>query len=171
MPSQPLASPRAPVRRFVCVCALAALMLVAAACDGSIVVVPRTTAEPATALPPNTAPPAGVMDMLVRNIEASNAEDVDAYMATIHPDSPAYAQTETTMRELVSMWDLAYTFGEIGLMSETEDEARISGVLTTRKLAGPAFADNRIDMIMVFRRHQGEWRIFGQEIVKITYEE
>jgi hypothetical protein len=37
-----------------------------------------------------------------------------------------------------------------------------------RKLSGPEFNNNRLDVIFILRKHQGEWKFFNQDVLDIT---
>jgi len=107
---------------------------------------------------------AAIMDVLRRNIRASNDEDVAAYMATMHPSSPGYEATEAALLEIVRVYDLSYTLERADVVAVSEDEAAISFVLVTRRVSGPAFMDNRIAGTMNLRKYRGEWKIYDQTL-------
>jgi len=107
--------------------------------------------------------------VVYENIRASNAEDVDAYMATIHPDSPAYASTREMLATIFQNYDLKYSVSGLNVLEETSREVRLSFVLITQKIRGPDFRDNKITGVMVLRKDGDKWKIYDQTVDKIDY--
>ena len=110
-----------------------------------------------------------LFDVLYRNAQAGNAENMDAYMATIHPDSPMYGQTQTALRLVFSQYDLDFKFYDLKVTSLTSDEARIHFSLLTRKRAGPDFRNNIVTGTMVLRPDNGVWKIYNQQVENVQY--
>ncbi|MBN1668831.1 MAG: hypothetical protein JW862_17195 [Anaerolineales bacterium] len=116
-----------------------------------------------------TADPGDPRDALYENIRASNAEDQQAYMATIHPDSPSYTITANSIGEAFATHDLSYQLSNVEIISQDSRKAVVSFTLTTTRLRGPAFRDNRITGEMTMRLHDGQWKIYSQEVNEIEY--
>jgi tetratricopeptide (TPR) repeat protein len=113
-----------------------------------------------------------LFNVLYLNARAANSENTVAYMATIHPDSPLYQQTETGMKKAFADYDLEFYFSNLELRSLKPDEARIHFTLSTRKRAGPAFRNNIVIGTMILKPDNGEkWKIFNQELEEIKYED
>ena len=110
-----------------------------------------------------------ILEPIYANLEASTQEDVEAYMATLHPDSPAYATTEQLMQQVFDTYDLSYEIADLVVLSVEDDEARVSFVLTTRKISGPEFRDNEITGVFILRQDGDVWKIYSQEISNIKY--
>jgi hypothetical protein len=113
---------------------------------------------------------AGVLESLVtENLEATQAEDMDRMMATIHAQSPAYATTKRQTAPLFEKFDLTYevlSFTYIG----NDDKYAVARVRqATRRVAGPAFRDNELDLVHVFRQEEGEWKFWTQTILELTF--
>lgn len=114
---------------------------------------------------------AGVRDALEENVRASQEEDLDAYMAGIHPDVSAelYNQTESLMTTIFDNYDLEYTL-EIGAITLMDNgDARAEFVLTTTKLRGPEFRNNEVTGVFFMRLDDDVWKFFNQEITNIRY--
>ncbi len=110
-----------------------------------------------------------ITDVLRRNVQAANDEDVSTYMATMHPHSPVYASTETTMRQLIAVYYLSIQMESATVVESSADETSVSVVLVTRLVSGPTFRDNRVTATMILRRYDGEWRLYDQVINDIKY--
>ena len=104
-----------------------------------------------------------------QNIQAANAEDIDAYMDTIHSGSPHYDQTENDLRLATSMYDLSYSTSNLSVDEISRNEAKVHFFLTTRKINGPAFRDNIIEGVFILRPDNGEWKIYKQETLEVTF--
>jgi murein L,D-transpeptidase YcbB/YkuD len=155
------ASTRTAVPRSVSLRAAIALCLLLVGLAGCQTLMPVQSSAAAT---PSMSP----VDVIHRNMEAMNKEDIAGYMATIHPQGSGYAQTEAVLTELFEIYDLSTTLTDVRLESETADEARVYALMTTRKLSGPEFNNNRLDVIFILRKHQGEWKFFNQDVLDIT---
>lgn len=110
-----------------------------------------------------------LFNVLYRNARAANDENVAGYMATIHPDSPAYQSTESSLKELFSVYELEFLFTDLRVTNLGSSEARIHFTLSTRRLRGPAFRDNVVIGTMILRIDNGEWKIYNQEIEDVQY--
>jgi hypothetical protein len=116
-----------------------------------------------------TESPDDVVQVVFDNIFAANREDVGAYMATIHPNSPGYNTTHETIKIASSLYDLSYEIFIPEMLEQGRSEAVISFVLTTRKIRGPAFQDNIVTGEMTLRKHEGEWKIYDQRVDDVQY--
>jgi len=103
------------------------------------------------------------------NITASNAEDVNAYMTTIHSQSPVYAQTESMLSPMFVNYDLSFEITNLNLLKQTQNEARVAFILVTRKIRGPEFKDNQVSGVMILRPENGAWKIYNQEVEAVEY--
>ena len=110
-----------------------------------------------------------VTGVVYANMRAVNSENLVAYMATIHPDSTAYATTETGLRDAFELFDLSYTLLELTVIEQSSSEATVAFVLRTEKVSGPAFRDNVITGRWILRKDDGVWKILGQEIEDVQY--
>ena len=113
--------------------------------------------------------PDEVVQVVFDNVIAANREDLGAYMATIHPESPGYNATQTTIRSAFSLYDLSYEIFIPEMIEQDKSEALISFVLTTRKVRGAAFQNNRVTGEMTLRKYEGEWMIYDQRVDDIQY--
>lgn len=131
-----------------------------------------SASETAVPLPTiaSLAPEKAILESVDANIEASNAEDVDAYMATIHPDSPLYATTEIGIEQIFDQYDLVFKLIEREVIEVNGDTARAHFVLETIDPSGsPSFNDNRVTGVFLMRLDNGVWKIENQEILDVEY--
>jgi tetratricopeptide (TPR) repeat protein len=118
---------------------------------------------------PPTPTNAQLFNVIYQNAQAGNAKNLDAYMDTIHPNSPAYHQTRSTLEEMFAQYDLYFQFYNLEVTSLKSNEAEIHFQLLTRKLRGPAFRDNVVTGTMTLRPDNGTWKIYRQKIEDVQY--
>ena len=112
---------------------------------------------------------AAIKLVVMENLKATQAEDINWMMKTIHTQSPSYLQTKQQIAPLFDNFDLSYrllSFSYIGLDAEYA-VARVKQ--TTKKVSGLAFRNNELDMIQVFRKENGKWKFWAQAILGIKY--
>jgi tetratricopeptide (TPR) repeat protein len=107
--------------------------------------------------------------VIFANIDASNAESVPHYMATIHSNSPSYQSTKEMTKEAFGLFDLSYRISGIKIKKQTSNEAVVAFTLTTQKIRGPNFRDNRITGDMILRKEDGKWKIYNQVVHDVKY--
>ena len=107
--------------------------------------------------------------IVYENIKAMENEDLDRVMATIDEESEAYAQTKKLARLLFEKYDLRYELDSVRVIGQTESEAKVECVQITRKVSGPDFRDNRIDIVHRLRSTDGIWRIYSSQVNRIDY--
>lgn len=110
-----------------------------------------------------------LFDVLHENARAGVNEDLDAYMATIHPGSPLYNRTEDTLKEMFATYDLNFEFYDLAVTSLKTNEAKIHFSLLTRKRAGPDFRNNIVIGTMILRPDNGAWKIYNQTVEDVQY--
>jgi len=110
-----------------------------------------------------------LFDVLHENARAGVNEDLNAYMATIHSNSPLYDQTEDVLKEMFSTYDLDFEFYDLTVTSLKANEAKIHFSLITRKRAGPDFRNNIVIGTMILRPDNGVWKIYNQEVEDVQY--
>jgi tetratricopeptide (TPR) repeat protein len=110
-----------------------------------------------------------LFDVINENARAANAEDLAAYMATIHPNSSMYGQTEKALKDVFSQFDLDFKFYDLQVTGLESNEARVHFSLLTRKRAGPEFRNNIVIGTMILRPDNGIWKIYNQEVDDVQY--
>lgn len=110
-----------------------------------------------------------LFDVLHVNARAGIDEDLAAYMATIHPNSPLYDQTEDVLKDMFVQYDLDFKFYDLSVTSLKSNEAKIHFSLLTRKRAGPDFRNNIVIGTMTLRPDNGVWKIYNQTVDDVQY--
>ena len=116
-----------------------------------------------------TPTPEDIYWVIYENIRASNYEDIDRYMSTIHSRSPGYQVTKNGIEDIFSDYDLSYRVSNLRVIEQEKNSAKIYFVLTTKRINGPAFRDNRVYGEMTLRKEDGRWKIYNQDINNVEY--
>jgi ketosteroid isomerase-like protein len=105
-----------------------------------------------------------------RNLVSLNNEDFQAHAQTLHPDSLNYQPTLDMVEQLFDIYDLQYRLVDFSFVAEDYMYAYARVVAETRKISGPAFNNNRMESLWVFRQHNGEWKIWSNAILDIAWQ-
>lgn len=111
-----------------------------------------------------------IKQVVTENIRATQAEDVDAVMVTMHSKSPNWAATKTQLPALFERFELKYELIKYEFVSVSGEYAiaRVKQNTTAEKDAG--FRNNTIDSFMVFKKDNGKWTIWAQTILEIKFD-
>jgi hypothetical protein len=145
-------------------------LLFLVACSGDKDQAPPTS-EPSSAAQSFTSnqEDAEVLDVLLKSLDAYEAEDLDAAMAALDPESRIYQPTLDHTRALFQEYDLAYRILELEVTSRTDTEAVIQFTQETRRLAGPEFRDNVVVGRHLLHKRDGVWLIYQSLPQRLTY--
>jgi tetratricopeptide (TPR) repeat protein len=143
------------------------VLLVAAFFGIVLLATQKSSADPNAT--PTKDPRGEILAVLKEHISAHNDEDVDRYMATLHSDAPNYSATRRTLKEMYETFDLRATMKGVKVIEVKDDTARVAFVLTTRKLRGPAFQDNRVEGEFILKKEKGRWKLLNQKIDNVEY--
>ncbi|MCE9611854.1 MAG: hypothetical protein K8R23_16780 [Chthoniobacter sp.] len=103
------------------------------------------------------------------HVHAFEKKDVETVMSTIHPGSPAFADTRTAVEFVFKNLDLKYELSDLKLVSITPEEVKISFVQKTTKTGGTGeFKDNIQEGIHTLRPDNGTWKIYKTLVLKLT---
>ena len=103
------------------------------------------------------------------NVHALEKKDVETVMATIHPESPAFAGTRGAVEEMFKSVDLKYTLSDLRIESATLEEVKVSFKQKTEKLGERGqFESNIVEGIHTLRPDKGTWKIYKTLQTKVT---
>jgi hypothetical protein len=143
-------------------------VLISVCCLAVIVIAFFSSGALSLAAQPTPSAPQ-LFNVLYQNAKASNTENMEGYMATIHPASPMYLTTQVALGLVFSEFDLSVQFYDLKVISLTKDEAKIHFSLLTRKINGGAFRDNVVIGTMTLKPDNGVWKIYGQDVENVEY--
>jgi hypothetical protein len=101
--------------------------------------------------------------VIKENIAASEAEDKDRVLKTIHKDSPQYKSTVNGMDFVFASYDMKFDLEQIEVLEVTGDEAKVYYMQITRAIRGEGFAPTRATGIHHMKKEIGKWKIFKTE--------
>jgi len=107
--------------------------------------------------------------IVYENVKAMENEDLERVMATIDEESGSFEQTKKLAEQLFAAYDLKYELDSVRVTGQTDTEAKVECIQTTRKVSGPAFRDNRIVAMHRLRNSDGYWKIYSTQVNKIDY--
>jgi len=150
----------------------AAVVVMAAVAAAAISLIQAT--EPANPTPTAGAEArqkllAEAKEVIRKNLQALQAEDVDAAMATVHPKSPIFAQTRAVTARLVAAYDLKYELLSVSYFGQDKDYLAVRVKQKTTKVKGPAFRDNVVDVVDFLRKDGGKWKLWQTAVLQIKY--
>ena len=103
------------------------------------------------------------------NVHALEKKDVETVMATIHPDSPAFAGTKEAVEEMFKTVDWKYTLSDLRIESATPEEVKVSYKLKMEKVGERgSFVSNIVEGIHTLRPDKGTWKIYKTLPTKVT---
>ena len=103
------------------------------------------------------------------NVHALETKDVETVMATIHPDSPAFAGTKAAVEEMFASVDLKYTLSDLRIETATPEEVKVSFKQKTEKQGERGqFVSNIVEGIHTLRPDKGRWKIYKSLQTKVT---
>jgi hypothetical protein len=88
---------------------------------------------------------------------------------TIHSQSPAYIASAQTLKQLFGYYDLKHELLFFRYIGVDGEYAVARGEQKTEKLKGPAFRDNILDSIYIFRKEKGKWKLCQQAVLESRF--
>jgi DNA-binding helix-hairpin-helix protein with protein kinase domain len=110
-----------------------------------------------------------ILNPVYQSIYTTQTEDIEAYMATIHPDSALYDSTRQLATQLFEQYDVSVEGRDIAIVKVTQYGAEVAFTLITRKIRGPEFADNIISGVFILKQDGDVWKIENQRITATEF--
>ena len=105
--------------------------------------------------------------IIKENLEATQIEDKEGVIRTIHEDSPQLRSTKEGMEYVFQNFDMAYELEDMQLLSATNDEVKVLFKQTTKSLSGTGFTNTRSVGIHTLKRSKdGKLKIFSSDYLK-----
>ena len=108
--------------------------------------------------------------IIKENLEATQAEDKERVLRTIHEDSPQLRSTKEGMEYVFKNFEMAYELEDMQLLSITEDEVKVLFKQTTKSLSGTGFTNTRSIGIHTLKRSKdGKLKLFSSEYLQTEH--
>jgi hypothetical protein len=105
--------------------------------------------------------------VIKENLAATQAEDTERVVQTIHEDSPQLRSTREGMVYVFQNFDMAYEIEDMQLVSATFDEVKVLFKQTTKALSGTGFMNSRSVGIHTLKRSKdGKLKIYRSDYLK-----
>ena len=125
--------------------------------------------EPAESASVSAAEEEQILLAVKRNLAAAQAKNLDEYLATLDPDSPAYENTRSLMERMFRDYDLHYQLIKLSLEEVQAGTARVEFIQVTRKLSGPEFRDNQVTGRHLLKQTEEGWKIADTELLDVRF--
>ena len=106
---------------------------------------------------------------MIENFRATESEDLNAVLDTMHTQSPTYSSTKQLMVSLFETYDVQYDLLSFSYVGQDGKYAIVRIKQATRKVSGPAFQNNDLDSIHVLRKENGKWKLWTTAILELKY--
>jgi len=106
---------------------------------------------------------AELIAVVKENIAATQAEDKERVLKTIHKDCPQRKSTIQGMEYIFKNYDMTYNLEKVEVLEITGDEAKVYYEQTTRAAKGQQFQPMRSKGIHILKKENGKWKIFKTE--------
>ncbi|MCG3138171.1 MAG: hypothetical protein HJJLKODD_02032 [Phycisphaerae bacterium] len=141
-----------------------------------VVVLPVWLAAQQADSPPPTPPPVSTSgpaagqepedyfrSLLKAELEAYHAENMEQLFAMIDPRVEKMDQRRMILNRVFELTDIDYSLDHFTLLYHDAELAIARYQQTMRRVNGPpTMTDNQLNALMIFRFHEGQWRIFEQ---------
>ena len=107
---------------------------------------------------------------MTENVRSTQAEDLEAMMKTLHPQSPVYETTRQSVSQVFGKnLQLKYELVSLKFLAVDGDYALARIRQRTTRTPPESFRNNEIDMIVVFKQDDKAWKIWNQTVLEIKY--
>ena len=106
---------------------------------------------------------AELLSVIRENLAATQAEDKERVLKTIHKDCPQMRSTKQGMDYVFANYDMVYNLEQAEVIEVFGDEAKVYYVQTTRAKSGRGFPPSRSTGIHILKKENGIWKIFKTE--------
>lgn len=110
-----------------------------------------------------------VRAVIDENLKHTQSENASGVMSTVHKASPGYGATQQMLNQLFPAYDLKYTVLSYEFVGEEGGYAYARIVQRTEKVAGPAFNNNDLEALQIFKKENGQWKLWTQANLNINF--
>ncbi|MFH1061705.1 MAG: hypothetical protein V1747_02305 [Candidatus Omnitrophota bacterium] len=112
---------------------------------------------------------ADLKKVLLEIFDAYEKEEMSRILACVHTLSPGYSATKDVGNQNFPIYDLKYELMNFKYLALDGDYALARVLQKTSKVKGPAFKNNLLDLIVVFKQENGQWKFWSQVILGVEY--
>ena len=104
-----------------------------------------------------------IIAVIKENLAATQAEDKERVLKTIHKDCPQMRSTKQGMDYVFANYDMVYNLEQAEVVEVFGDEAKVYYMQTTQAKSGKGFPPSRSTGIHILKKENGKWKIFKTE--------
>jgi hypothetical protein len=104
-----------------------------------------------------------IIAVIKENLAATQAEDKERVLKTIHKDCPQMRSTKQGMDYVFANYDMVYNLEQAEVIEVIGDEAKVYYMQTTQAKSGKGFPPSRSTGIHILKKEEGKWKIFKTE--------
>ena len=106
---------------------------------------------------------AEIIAVVKENLTATQAEDKELVLKTIHKDCPQMRSTKQGMDYVFANYDMVYNLEQVEVIEVSGEDAKVYYVQTTRAKSGSGFPPSRSSGFHLMKKDNGSWKIFKTE--------
>jgi hypothetical protein len=122
---------------------------------------PQQTIQKQENIDPKIA--AEIIGVVKENIAATQAEDKERVLKTIHKDCPQLRSTIQGMDYVFANYDMVFDLEKIEVIELSREDAKVYYMQTTRAIRGQGYPPTRATGIHIMKKENGKWKIFKTE--------
>lgn len=122
---------------------------------------PQQTIQKQENIDPKIA--AEIIEVVKENIAATQAEDKERVLKTIHKDCPQLRSTIQGMDYVFANYDMVFDLEKIEVIELSREDAKVYYMQTTRAIRGQGYPPTRATGIHIMKKENGKWKIFKTE--------
>lgn len=107
--------------------------------------------------------------VVLENFDAYEKENIYRALETVHTQSPQYLPTKQVSNEIFPVYELKYELLSFRYLLTDGEFALARAVQKTSKISGPAFRNNVLDVVFVFKQEKGKWKFWNQVILGLEF--
>ena len=112
---------------------------------------------------------AQIKAVVIENLKATESEDIDVVLDTMHTQAPNYFSTKQLMVSFFETYHLRYDLLSFSYVGQDGKYAIARIKQSTKKVSGPSFRNNDLDAIHVFRKENGKWKFWSMATLEVKY--
>jgi hypothetical protein len=106
---------------------------------------------------------AEIIGVVKENIAATQAEDKERVLKTIHKDCPQLRSTIQGMEYVFANYDMVFDLEKIEVIELSREDAKVYYMQTTRAIRGQSYPPTRATGIHLMKKEDGKWKIYKTE--------
>lgn len=110
-----------------------------------------------------------IKQVISDNLKYVQSENLEGAMATMHSQSPSYLPTQQMLQQLFPAYDLKYDIVKYNFVGSDDEYAYAKVLQRTTKISGPAFRNNEVEALQVFKKENNKWRLWTQANLSIDF--